>query len=154
MWLPYCIAQIYSFSRVSQIIHILTHTRTIKVELKCRSGSDVALNPDYPGEWHVLGQSGPPFMVDLCPCLSSVFHLACLLYETRGDHIQTFHAQLDVRYIYTFSVSDSWAGLLPLKTVSVGISVVVHWLRIYMPTQGTWVQSRVQELRFHMPWGG
>ena len=144
MWLPYCIAQIYSFSRVSQIIHILIHTRTIKVELKCRSGSDVALNPDYPGEWHVLGQSGPPFMVDLCPCLSSVFHLACLLYETRGDRIQPFHA---------FSGSDSWAGLLPLKTVSVGTSLMVHWLRIYMPTQWTWVLSRVQELRFHMPWG-
>ena len=32
-----------------------------------------------------------------------------------------------------------------------GTSLVVHWLRIYFPTQGMWVQSLVRELRSHRP---
>ena len=34
-----------------------------------------------------------------------------------------------------------------------GTSLVVRWLRIYLPVQGMWVRSLVWELRFHMPWG-
>ena len=35
-----------------------------------------------------------------------------------------------------------------------GTSLVVQWLRIHLPMQGTWVQSLVKKLRSHMPWGG
>ena len=35
-----------------------------------------------------------------------------------------------------------------------GTSLVVQWLRIHLPMQGTWVQSLVKRLRSHMPWGG
>ena len=34
-----------------------------------------------------------------------------------------------------------------------GASLVAQWLRIYLPMQGTWIQSLVRELRYHMPWG-
>ena len=34
-----------------------------------------------------------------------------------------------------------------LKAEKLGISLVVQWLRICLPMQGTWVQSLVQELR-------
>ena len=33
-----------------------------------------------------------------------------------------------------------------------GDSLVVQWLRIKLPMQGTWVQPLVGELRYHMPW--
>ena len=33
------------------------------------------------------------------------------------------------------------------KTVNVGTSLAVQWLRPVLPTQGTWVQSLVEELR-------
>ena len=32
-----------------------------------------------------------------------------------------------------------------------GTSLVVQWLRIFLPLQGTWVQSLVRELRCHIP---
>ena len=31
-----------------------------------------------------------------------------------------------------------------------GTFLVVQWLRICLPMQGTWVESLVQELRYHM----
>ena len=34
-----------------------------------------------------------------------------------------------------------------------GTSLVVQWLRICLPMQGTQVRSLVQELRFHLPVG-
>ena len=37
--------------------------------------------------------------------------------------------------------------------ISSGTSLVVQWLRIWLPVQGTWVQSLVLELRSHMPQG-
>ena len=38
---------------------------------------------------------------------------------------------------------------LPLKAF-LGTSLVVQWLRIHLPMQGTQVRSLVRELRFHM----
>ena len=38
----------------------------------------------------------------------------------------------------TFGATRSWRR---------GTSLVVQWLRIYIPTQGTWVQSLVRKLR-------
>ena len=32
-------------------------------------------------------------------------------------------------------------------------SLVVQWLRVCFPMQGTWVRSLVRELRSHLPWG-
>ena len=43
--------------------------------------------------------------------------------------------------------------MLRLKSPGLGTSLVVQWLRICLPKQGTWVQSLVRELRSHMPWG-
>ena len=40
-----------------------------------------------------------------------------------------------------------------LKSGSAGTSLVVQWLRIHLPMQGTQVQSLVWELRSHMPRG-
>ena len=37
--------------------------------------------------------------------------------------------------------------------VITGTSLVVQWLRIHLPMQGTWVQSLVGELRSHKPLG-
>ena len=34
-----------------------------------------------------------------------------------------------------------------------GTSLVVQWLRIRLPMQGTWVPSLVGELRSHILWG-
>ena len=42
--------------------------------------------------------------------------------------------------------------LLALK-YTLGTSLVVQWLRIRTPMQGTQVRSLVGELRSHMPWG-
>ena len=39
------------------------------------------------------------------------------------------------------------------KKILSGTSLVVQWLRIHLPMQGTWVRSLVGELRSHMPWG-
>ena len=39
------------------------------------------------------------------------------------------------------------------RIVNSGIFLVVQWLRICPAMQGTWVQSLVGELRFHMPRG-
>ena len=39
-----------------------------------------------------------------------------------------------------------------LKTIT-GSSLMVQWLRIHLPVQGTQVGSLVGELRFHLPWG-
>lgn len=54
--------------------------------------------------------------------ITEVTSVAQLQTETRGNRVQLFHAQLDVEYIYTFWGSDSYTGLLPLKTVSVSKS--------------------------------
>ena len=35
----------------------------------------------------------------------------------------------------------------------IGTSLVVQWLRIHLPMQGTWVRSLIGELRSHMPQG-
>ena len=40
-----------------------------------------------------------------------------------------------------------------IKNLPKGTTLVVQWLRICLPMQGTWVQSLVRELRSHMPWG-
>ena len=34
-----------------------------------------------------------------------------------------------------------------------GISIVVQWLRIYLPMKGTWIQSLVRKLRSYLPPG-
>ena len=34
-----------------------------------------------------------------------------------------------------------------------GISLSVQWLRLHLPMQGVGVQSLVEELRSHMPYG-
>ena len=39
----------------------------------------------------------------------------------------------------------------PFKKLLCSTSLVVHWLKIHFPMQGTWVQSLVGELRSHMP---
>ena len=38
-------------------------------------------------------------------------------------------------------------------TKLVETSLVVQWLRVHLPMQGTWVLSLVGKLRSHMPWG-
>ena len=45
----------------------------------------------------------------------------------------------------------SWT-IVPLK-LSAGTSLVVQWLRIQLPMQGTWVQTLVRELGSQMPQG-
>ena len=40
------------------------------------------------------------------------------------------------------------SNLSQLKKQTRGTSLVVQWLRIHLPTQRTWVQSLIQELRF------
>ena len=40
-----------------------------------------------------------------------------------------------------------------IKTKMEGTSLVVQWLRIYLPMQGMWVLYLVRESRSHMPWG-
>ena len=39
-----------------------------------------------------------------------------------------------------------------IEAEDLGTSLVVQWLRIHLPMQGTRVRSRVGELRSHMPW--
>ena len=45
------------------------------------------------------------------------------------------------------------AHLRHLLKCKFGISLVVQWLRIRLPMQGTRVRSLVKELRSHMLWG-
>ena len=40
-----------------------------------------------------------------------------------------------------------------VKKESLETSLIVQWLRIHLPIQGTLVQSVVRELRFYMPRG-
>ena len=39
---------------------------------------------------------------------------------------------------------------LNVKNLMPGTFLVVQWLRLCLPMQGTWVESLVQELRYHM----
>ena len=39
---------------------------------------------------------------------------------------------------------------LNVKNLMTGTFLVAQWLRICLPMQGTWVESLVQELRYHM----
>ena len=39
----------------------------------------------------------------------------------------------------------------PVKVLADGISLVVQWLRLYLPVQGAQVRSLGRELRSHMP---
>ena len=43
--------------------------------------------------------------------------------------------------------------LLSIRKWSLGTSLVVQWLRIYLPMQGSQVWSLLGELRSHMLWG-
>ena len=55
-----------------------------------------------------------------------------------------------------YSSGDSFGtiDIKPLKFIPFErTSLVVQWLRICLPVQGTWVQSLVRELRSHMPRG-
>ena len=47
--------------------------------------------------------------------------------------------------------SESYVTLTMFKADHWGTSLVVQWLRICLPKQGTQVQSLVRELRSHMP---
>ena len=57
--------------------------------------------------------------------------------------------------------SARWMHLLTLSLLQysqtnlkiTGASLVVQWLRICLPMQGTWVWSLIRELRSHMLWG-
>ena len=40
-----------------------------------------------------------------------------------------------------------------LSEKATGVSLVVQWLRLHLPMQGTRVLALVGELRFHMPRG-
>ena len=40
-----------------------------------------------------------------------------------------------------------------VRTLALGTSLVVQWLRFMLLVQGIQVQSLVRELRFHMPLG-
>ena len=51
------------------------------------------------------------------------------------------------RFILAFCVSE-WHRKMPT-----GTSLVVEWLRLLLPMQGTQVPSLVRKLRSHMPWG-
>ena len=57
-------------------------------------------------------------------------------------------------FIHTFSIRTLYVLISYFKFLVRGTSLVVQWLRIHLPTQGTWVQSLVEELRSHMPRGG
>ena len=54
----------------------------------------------------------------------------------------------------TFSIRTLYVLISYFKFLVRGTSLVVQWLRIHLPMQGTWVQSLVEELRSHMPRGG
>ena len=48
---------------------------------------------------------------------------------------------------------ESRTQRIQTKSVITGTSLVVQWLKIRLPMQGTQVQSLVGELRSHMLWG-
>ena len=50
-------------------------------------------------------------------------------------------------------VEETLIDWLPVPQIKrkIGASLVVQWLRIHLPMQGTWVPSLVRELRSHMP---
>ena len=59
---------------------------------------------------------------------------------------------LQIRTMKNKSLTSSLNILLLLRGVGV-TSLVVQWLRCYLLTQETWVQSPVRKLRSHVPWG-
>ena len=48
---------------------------------------------------------------------------------------------------------DQASAQVQFKLGALGTSLVVQWLRICLPMQGTRVRSLVWELRSHMQWG-
>ena len=62
------------------------------------------------------------------------------IYESRGDrHSDHSISTIDLLETVILKIYVSWA------------SMVVQWLRIHLPMQGTWVQSLVWEQRSHEP---
>ena len=53
-------------------------------------------------------------------------------------------------FIVFISFSDVPLKKTSLKTIHLGISLVVQWLRIYLPMQDLLVQSLAREVRSHM----
>ena len=50
-------------------------------------------------------------------------------------------------------VRHDWMTELNWTNVVMGTSLVVQWLRIYLPILGMWVLSLSRKLRFHIPLG-
>ena len=50
-------------------------------------------------------------------------------------------------------VGHDWMTELNWTNVVMGTSLVVQWLRIYLPILGMWVLSLSRKLRFHIPLG-
>ena len=59
------------------------------------------------------------------------------------EDIHSFHQFLR-------DIQDAPLKKISLKTIHLGISLVVQWLRIHLPMQDTLVQSLAGEVRSHM----
>ena len=62
------------------------------------------------------------------------------------------HLSFQTKWVTRCTSQVLTTGRISLKAVS-GASLVVQWLRIYLPVPGTWVQSLVRELRSYIPQG-
>ena len=73
-----------------------------------------------------------------------------------NDFISSFTEQMLVGHILTARVlNDSGQSkTLTLKEyLLLRTSLVVQWLRLHLPVQGSVVQSLIRELRSYMTWG-
>ena len=68
-------------------------------------------------------------------------------------HTSRYRSSMALNSIHEFSIIPVMGFLLHTKRQTVGASLVVHWLRICLPMQGTQVRSLVGKLRLYMLWG-
>ena len=72
------------------------------------------------------------------------------------DFICSFTEQMLVEHILSAEVlnNSGQSKIVTLKEyVLFRTSLVVQWLRLHLPVQGSMVQSLIRELRSHMTWG-
>ena len=113
-----------------------------------------------------LGSTAYPLMTTDISLTTCAYFLICL--NNRIWLMVLFQGLNEMMHMRRHSASGScdfcaWCIFLPdaatssrdnraewLRILSRWTSVVVQWLRIFLPMQGTWVQSLVGELRSHV----
>ena len=104
------------------------------------------------GEFHILGRKlcAPSFWAEIWKI--SYFRQKTLHPRSPGWNMEKFifQARNSVPQVCRLKYGNFHISISSSQNLKIGTSLVVQWLRILFPMQGTRVQSLVRELRYHM----